>query len=1013
MFGRKLSTAEDPNIFLGSTTRLNLPNRKNTLKQYHSSWYLKLKAFYDKYKLKTIAPFILLFLYSIIGAGIFYLIESDNEIALKQKEETFMEGLRNETFTRLKYIMNDEVISENSKLLSAKDIFGHFENQLLILKGERKLDWDYMGALFYVGSIVTTIGYGTIHTRTTAGQALTIVYSIIGIPLVLAILSQSGKTLTQFLSDCWIKYRMRLNRQKKKLIGSIGNKNGIVETVGNDNVDVESQSPSNLDQESMISERISRTIPIWLAFLVCIIWICFSAGLFCIWESKWSYFTSFYFMVCSLTTIGLGDVILDHPHMLILMFWLVIIGLSIVSMLLSVIQIKIEEWFYDLMLQIENECRRAMEEGDTDAYKCVEQIINEQPWWARYLAPHLMSEKQEEELDVVVEKYEKEILNINNKYIQTDYFDQDDIFSTVNDDETLQKTNDALNTNAVSSYRSANESFASIDDEVESKSSSTQIASEKEDNNSIADAASLPFDVCEAQLVSKIPRIDVTNCYVETCTQYSNDLCDKSIGMSIKDDDSSMAYIKNIDCATDAIEFIDDISYTNKSIETSLMEELKEKKLKEWGTMTNFGTLEDGQTQTSIIENLDKCLSTNNLISFCDNTTDNALMPIMRAISINTEDNYFNGEDNFNEDKSQQTSITEDTKLSEMTVFYEDEINLMKEKLDMLESAHKSASMTNISIQCDSFASPIPESKTIGIETICLPNHNVSSMTLLTSAEIMELQSSLNHPPTTQLADKVDESTEIKKEGPKKHDLIVQTDDSYLKIARRLNEIRTQKGTSLKIVSAQPLSMRDVETQNKQSQGYIPPSERREYVRELKNKFRSSRSDNKDRSNTTLSKMKLSKSCQSREEDVLAATSTFKEVDNPLTITNRRKTLQTQKSLVPDRVHFSNETLDAPIDAVIEELIVPSSVLSYRRSSNLSAISSCGTDSYNSKAMTRSSSNCSLKSSLDDVTRERSRSIQQGKVGEYIKKHEIGISNPAIDRRNSLVTIVDMRDKSC
>lgn len=48
----------------------------------------------------------------------------------------------------------------------------------------------------------------------------------------------------------------------------------------------------------------------------------------------------------------LGDVVPDHPHMLILMFWLVIIGLSIVSMLLSVIQIKIEEWLYNLMIRM-------------------------------------------------------------------------------------------------------------------------------------------------------------------------------------------------------------------------------------------------------------------------------------------------------------------------------------------------------------------------------------------------------------------------------------------------------------------------------------------------------------------------------------------------------------------------------------------------------------------------------------------------------------------------------------
>lgn len=38
------------------------------------------------------------------------------------------------------------------------------------------------------------------------GRVLTIVYAFIGIPLVLAILSQFGKLLTTWTSDLWMKY---------------------------------------------------------------------------------------------------------------------------------------------------------------------------------------------------------------------------------------------------------------------------------------------------------------------------------------------------------------------------------------------------------------------------------------------------------------------------------------------------------------------------------------------------------------------------------------------------------------------------------------------------------------------------------------------------------------------------------------------------------------------------------------------------------------------------------------
>jgi hypothetical protein len=72
-----------------------------------------------------------------------------------------------------------------------------------------------------------------------------------------------------------------------------------------------------------------------------------------------------------------GDVIPDHPHMLILMFWLVIIGLSIVSMLLSVIQIKMEEWLYHLLIKMQVgfgfDLRRELEM--LDLIFCVEKSV--------------------------------------------------------------------------------------------------------------------------------------------------------------------------------------------------------------------------------------------------------------------------------------------------------------------------------------------------------------------------------------------------------------------------------------------------------------------------------------------------------------------------------------------------------------------------------------------------------------------------------------------------------------
>ncbi|VDN23021.1 unnamed protein product, partial [Cylicostephanus goldi] len=140
-----------------------------------------------------------------------------------------------------------------------------------------------------------------------------------------------------------------------------------------------SPTPSE-HKEGLIED--SRTIPIWLALLLCISWVCGCAALFLIWEKRWTFFTSLYFFFISLSTIGLGDVVPDHPHMLILMFFLVIIGLSIVSMLLTVIQIKFEECLYNLMMRMQEEYQKNLANGTPfDHEQIRKKAMEEQPFF--------------------------------------------------------------------------------------------------------------------------------------------------------------------------------------------------------------------------------------------------------------------------------------------------------------------------------------------------------------------------------------------------------------------------------------------------------------------------------------------------------------------------------------------------------------------------------------------------------------------------------------------------------
>ncbi|KAM3723663.1 TWiK family of potassium channels protein [Dirofilaria immitis] len=188
--------------------------------------------------------------------------------------------------------------------------------------------WTFTGAFLYSLTVITTIGYGNTSAKTYFGKTLTILFAIIGIPLMLLFLTNIGDVMAKifrffYARSIRLKYRLILWHKRRKA-SELRRANSLGSRLARDiNTDVSGDSfrlgadmqdlltartqIEQLEVKESVEAQLQRiSVPLSLVFFTMFAYLVAGSVLFCLWEG-WTFLDSFYFCYISLTTIGFGD----------------------------------------------------------------------------------------------------------------------------------------------------------------------------------------------------------------------------------------------------------------------------------------------------------------------------------------------------------------------------------------------------------------------------------------------------------------------------------------------------------------------------------------------------------------------------------------------------------------------------------------------------------------------------------------------------------------------------------
>uniref|UniRef100_A0A914XIE7 Potassium channel domain-containing protein n=1 Tax=Plectus sambesii TaxID=2011161 RepID=A0A914XIE7_9BILA len=291
--------------------------------------------------LTHVAIILALVAYALLGGLIFYSIEGPAEEVRQSQLTMQMDKRRHEISKKMIEYISNCSSDPSSKVcsLGMEDLIEWYEKETEPLRMAQPglYNWsNFWNAVWYASTVFTTIGYGNLACKTFAGQLMTIIYALIGIPLTLVVLNDIGQLLFRKLTLAYVFFL----RKKASWKG---------------------------EESKELPKEIN--LPLWIAVAIILVYALVCGGLIAIAEENWTYFDGMYFMFVSVCTIGFGDVMPSDPHDTLKMGIVFLIGLSLISLCFSIMNVSMEQRYRETMINLEETIERDDKDTSTAQFQ--------------------------------------------------------------------------------------------------------------------------------------------------------------------------------------------------------------------------------------------------------------------------------------------------------------------------------------------------------------------------------------------------------------------------------------------------------------------------------------------------------------------------------------------------------------------------------------------------------------------------------------------------------------------